>query len=229
MHDPRPIDEATPAAKRKTLGQENRFASQSRSSDRYCELESKHNDRTCRAPHARLDGERAVLEITRAAGCLEDDAAHLVFNGSLGSTDKAFADGLVLQLANVTVGRDAADPQCFGFALAVVQGIEPRDEVEGMLAAQMAAIHIAMMSFARKLKFVETIPQQDSAERTLNKLARTFAAQAEALKRYRTGGEQKVTVQHVTVNEGGQAMVGTVTTRGGGAKRMSGNLIRHCG
>jgi hypothetical protein len=33
----------------------------------------------------------------------------------------------------------------------------------------------------------------------------------EALKRYRTGGEQKVTVQHVMVGEGGQAIVGNVT------------------
>ena len=33
----------------------------------------------------------------------------------------------------------------------------------------------------------------------------------EALKRYRTGGEQKVTVQHVTVSEGGNAIVGNVT------------------
>ncbi len=34
--------------------------------------------------------------------------------------------------------------------------------------------------------------------------------QLEALKRYRTGGEQKVTVQHVTVGEGGQAIVGNI-------------------
>jgi hypothetical protein len=33
----------------------------------------------------------------------------------------------------------------------------------------------------------------------------------EALKRYRTGGEQKVTVQHLSVGEGGQAIVGNVT------------------
>jgi hypothetical protein len=33
----------------------------------------------------------------------------------------------------------------------------------------------------------------------------------EALKRYRTGGEQMVTVQHVNVSEGGQAIVGNVT------------------
>ena len=49
----------------------------------------------------------------------------------------------------------------------------------------------------------------------LNKLARTFASQVEALKKYRPAGEQTIKVQHVTVNDGGQAVVGTVTTGGG--------------
>lgn len=82
-----------------------------------------------------------------------------------------------------------------------------------MLATQMAAVHMEIMTCARRLATAETIPQQDSAERAFNKLARTFAAQMEALKRYRTGGEQKVTVQHVNVAEGGQAIVGNVTQR----------------
>jgi hypothetical protein len=90
-----------------------------------------------------------------------------------------------------------------------------------MLAAQMAAVHNTMMTFARRLNHVENIPQQDSAERAFNKLARTFAAQVEALKRYRTGGQQKVTVEHVTVNAGGQAIVGNVETPGGGAPAKS--------
>src|SRR5713226_9870934 len=95
--------------------------------------------------------------------------------------------------------------------LSVVKGIEPRDQVEAMLGAQMAAVHTATMTFARRLARVENIPQQDSAERAFNKLARTFTTQMEALKRYRTGGEQTVTVQHVNVSEGGQAIVGNVT------------------
>ena len=45
----------------------------------------------------------------------------------------------------------------------------------------------------------------------------------EALKRYRTGGEQKVTVQHVTVNEGGQAVIGNVP---GLSSDERGRLIR---
>ena len=95
--------------------------------------------------------------------------------------------------------------------LAMVRGIGPKDEIEAMMAAQMAAVHMTTMTFARRLAHVDNIPQQDSAERAFNKLARTFAVQVEALKRYRTGGEQKVTVQHVTVNEGGQAIVGSVS------------------
>ena len=35
--------------------------------------------------------------------------------------------------------------------------------------------------------------------------------QMEALKRYRSGADQKVTLQHVSVAEGGQAIVGNVT------------------
>jgi hypothetical protein len=90
-------------------------------------------------------------------------------------------------------------------------GVKPRDQVEAMLAAQMAAVQMLTMTFARRLTNVDNIPQQDSAERAFNKLTRTFTTQIEALKRYRTGGEQKVTVQHVTVGEGGQAIVGNVT------------------
>ena len=90
--------------------------------------------------------------------------------------------------------------------VAVIKGIEPRDQIEAMLAAQMAAVHMASMAFARRLAHVENIPQQDSAERAFNRLTRTFAAQVEGLKRYRSGGEQKMTVQHVHVGESGQAI-----------------------
>ena len=71
---------------------------------------------------------------------------------------------------------------------------------------------MATMAFARRLVYAKNIPQQDSAQNAFNKLARTFAAQVEALKRYRSGGEQKMTVQHVRVAEGGQAIVGNVST-----------------
>jgi len=142
---------------------------------------------------------------------------HLLLMKALGTTESDFIDGLLAQLANAATKGRAVDDRGLNFMLAVVKGIEPRDQVEAMLAAQMAAVHNATMTFARRLAHVDNIPQQDSAERAFNKLARTFAAQVEALKRYRTGGEQTVRVEHVTVNEGGQAIVGNVTHGGRGS------------
>jgi hypothetical protein len=130
---------------------------------------------------------------------------------ALGTVSGDFANGLLRQLLNAASPGREIDEDGFKFMLSVVTGIKPNDQLEAMLAAQMAAVHFATMTFARQLARVETLPQQDSAERAFNKLARTFAAQVEALKRYRTGGEQKVTVQHVSVSEGGQAIVGNVT------------------
>jgi len=130
---------------------------------------------------------------------------------ALASADADFVIGIVSQLANASGrGRDI-DEYGLNFMLSVIKGIEPRDQLEAMLAAQMAAIHVASMTFARRLAHVEDIPNQDSAERAFNKLTRTFAMQMEALKRYRAGAEQKVTLQHVSVAEGGQAIIGNVT------------------
>ncbi len=143
---------------------------------------------------------------------------HILLMEALGATELEFLNGLLRQLANVGSQGKSLDESGLNFMLSVVKGIEPKDQVETMLAAQMAAVHMATMTFARRLNHVETLPQQDSAERAFNKLARTFAAQVEALRRYRTGGEQKVTVEHVTVNEGGQAIVGSVTHGPGGGR-----------
>ena len=135
---------------------------------------------------------------------------------ALGTVDGDFLNGLLTQLCNASSQDQRPDESAINFLLSVVKGAKPKDQFEVMLAAQIAAIHTATMRFTRRLANVETIEEQDSAERALNKLARTYAMQMEALKRYRTGGEQKVTVQHVSVNEGGQAIVGNVNQAAGG-------------
>ena len=168
------------------------------------ELQSEIKPAKLQAPRIRMDGEKMhVVHEDEAAGC-----QHLM--RALGTDSADFMAGVLSQLANaVSPGKDA-DGAAINFALAVISGVEPKDELETMLAMQMVAVHMATMTFTRRLAHVETIAQQDSAERALNRLMRTYVAQMEALKRYRTGGEQKVVVQHVNVNEGGQAIVGTV-------------------
>jgi hypothetical protein len=86
--------------------------------------------------------------------------------------------------------------------LAVIEGVKPRDQTEVMLAAQMAVVHLATMVFGGRLARSESIMQSEVAQRALCKIARTFAAQLEALKRNRCNCEHKVTVEEVKTNLG---------------------------
>lgn len=129
---------------------------------------------------------------------------------TLGSTDRNFINPFLSQLASIGSQGPKVDENGTAFVVSIIKDIKPRDQIEAMLAAQMAAIHNAMMTMTRRLAHVDTLSQQDSAARALNNLARTYSMQMEALKRYRNGGQQKVIVEHVTVNEGGQAIVGHV-------------------
>jgi hypothetical protein len=130
---------------------------------------------------------------------------------ALGTADSDFADALLLQLGFLSTQGNRIDKAQLDFMLAVVKGIKANDQLEAMLAIQMAVIHLRMLQSSELLNRTDTPQQSDSVMNGLNKLARTYTAQMEALKRYRTGGEQKVTVQHVSVAEGGQAIVGNVT------------------
>jgi hypothetical protein len=159
----------------------------------------------------RLKAVKADGRLTLKPDHPDEATGQLLLMEALGTTDLDFSMGLIGQLANAGSKGSEVDVGSVNFMLSFIDGIKPRDQVEAMLAAQMAAVHIATMTFARRLAHVDNIQQQDSAERAFNKLMRTFTTQMEALKRYRTGGEQKVTVQHVTVAEGGQAIVGNVT------------------
>ncbi len=103
------------------------------------------------------------------------------------------------------------------FLLSVIRDIAPRDAVERMLAVQMAATHVATVRAGRWMANSDNLPQVEAHYTGFNKLARTFAVQVEALRKHRTGGEQRVTVQHVTVADGGQASVGNVQTGGRGS------------
>ena len=102
-------------------------------------------------------------------------------------------------------------------ALALLNGIQPQDEIEGMLAVQMIAVHnMVMETMKRAMITDQTSFGMEANVNHATKMLRTFNAQMEALKRYRTGGQQKVTVEHVHVTAGGQAIVGAVSTGGRG-------------
>jgi len=146
------------------------------------------------------------------------------FMEALGTTDMDLQFYLLNQV--IQTFRGCVSSEGFGYdrldefmnnAMALLNGIQPQDEIEGMLAVQMIAVHnMAMETIKRAMITGQTFEGTEGNVTQATKMLRTFTAQMEALKRYRTGGQQKVIVEHVHVNEGGQAIVGVVN-RGEGS------------
>ena len=131
-------------------------------------------------------------------------------------------DALVVQIMQACAG--GLDPAKKGIlgkrlraALAVMKGIEPGDGIEDMAAAQLvAAHHAAMQAYGRAANPDQPFAVWRESLNQANRLSRTFAAMLEALNRHRgKSGQQTVRVEHVTVNDGGQAIVGAVERPGG--------------
>jgi hypothetical protein len=179
-----------------------------------CAAFRKRRDNAAPAVRFKVTSEDNVVEIRNAHPDLAMGGLFLM--QAFGTTNGEFAEGLIKQLADVVGKGKAPNEADLNYIIAMLQGIGPRDETGAMLATQMTAIHCLTMTAARRLGNVENIQQQDSASNMFNKLARTFTSQVEALKKYRSTGEQNIRVQHVNVSEGGQAIVGNVQTGGGG-------------
>lgn len=99
-----------------------------------------------------------------------------------------------------------------GAAFDAMAGFEPRDEVEGMMAAQAVALHNAAMECMRRAMLAEQPFELASRMRKeATSLSRAMVDMAAAIDKRRGKGQQTVRVEHVTVHAGGQAIVGAVT------------------
>lgn len=140
-----------------------------------------------------------------------------------GSDNKDFTDILVAQVAaSLWVEQSDSEQRArqLKAAITAMEGMKPRDELEGMLIAQLIAIHNAAMECCRRAMLGNQTPQgrQENLSQ-VNKLSRTCAALTDALERHRGKGQQRITVEHVNVHAGGQAIVGAVTPRDGSSRR----------
>jgi len=124
-----------------------------------------------------------------------------------GNEHDEIANGLFRQCVKVLKADEASDE--FGgndermFVVAAIAEIKPRDGVERMLAVQMAATHVAMIRAGRSMANAGSLEAIKVHNNAYTKLAQTYAAQMEALRKHRNGGKQTVIVQHVNVKDGG--------------------------
>ena len=130
-------------------------------------------------------------------------------------------DALLADIVQVCAGSDLGDKGAVAKAragIAAMKGIGPDDVIGDMVAAQLVAAHEATIR-CYKLAAVpdQPFPVVQECLSQANKLSRTTAALVEALNRHRgKSGQQTVRVEHVTVKDGGQAVIGPVTAGGEG-------------
>jgi len=178
-----------------------------------CADEGSRTKRRARAKRkgapSRAKQTREIIDISRS----EEQGAAL--RSISGSDDRDFALNLVGQVLAAVWRDGSSSDEGQTATLAVMYELKPRDPSEGMVIGQLIACHNAAMEcYRRAMISDQTFAGWRESLNQANKLSRTYAALMEALDRHRSKGQQRITVEHVTVNAGGQAIVGTVTPGG---------------
>jgi hypothetical protein len=177
-----------------------------------------------------------VGEQRRVFSCHSDDEGHSYrLVDAFGTRSFAFVCSMLEGLAEATSDHSEnfghtpgkSNESAFNATLAVIAGVQPRDEIEAILAAHMAVANITLLELVSRTRQLiagyeyqgNGIKRLDIIGNLASKFMRVYALQVEALAKKRRGGEQNVTVTHVY--SGGQAVVGTVNHGGGGNKKWT--------
>jgi hypothetical protein len=155
-----------------------------------------------KTPDQVTEGERNLVRVTvKAAGSATDETCGpgLSVNSSRQQLRTAFgtqsaeaAEGCFWALVEAArrKGGDLPTEDEINSALALLQGMEPRDEAEAMLVSQMVSIYNVAMDLLAQSQRGHHWKYSESCANLANRLFRTFTAQFEALAKYRRGGQQ---------------------------------------
>jgi FKBP-type peptidyl-prolyl cis-trans isomerase len=127
--------------------------------------------------------------------------------------DIDFVRGFRSHLAEACTHGGLVDDRKLNFVFSAIKLQKPRDPLEVMAVAQAAMQFAANTKVKQDFDDAETPEQRQSAHRAFSQGVRTYMSVLGELKRYQTGGEQRILVQHqqnVSVTKGGQAIVGQV-------------------
>jgi len=164
--------------------------------------------KTTTTPRAKRSRPGSPLEFEKPKMSSVETEERLV--RAVGIRDPDFLSTFINQVVAVGDLGEPSDDHEINFSLSAIEDIVSNQSNGGaakaILAAQYTAVHAAIMRVSRRFTRTSDLQSQDIIGRLLSSLARTSVAQHEALNRAPTG----VTVD-VSVNEGGQAIVGSVT------------------
>jgi hypothetical protein len=187
---------------------------------RNCDEAVKAYESRADRPEAKLERRPGRKGYVRSAVDGDEGALLLRQLHALGTTSIPFLDetlGSLLRVLQDSNGDVSA--KSYNAAIAVFCAVEPQNELEALLAAQMIAANEGALRCAGTVGQSQMINQIEAFGSLANKFMRTFVAQVEALGKLRRGGEQTVKVVHI--HKGGQAVVADTFNQGGGPNAKS--------
>ena len=115
----------------------------------------------------------------------------------------------IMSYCTKTGGKDIeATTQKINAILSTLDSLKPTDNIEHMLISQMLLTNDLIMRYATENASPSNFFESDNInQKKFFQTSKLFIQQLDALGKFRRGGEQKVTVQHVNVSNGGQAVV----------------------
>jgi len=148
-----------------------------------------------KAPTPDLEGHRKRLR-EALGNTLSDEFVDVI----LGKLVEALRPGLYDQLDEATLNA----------ALATIDSMQPRSELQALLAVQIIATGFAGLRFLRQSHRQMTEDYIDVYGGYAIKLLRLQNEMIQTFERYRRGNKQTVEVRHVHIHSGGQGVVGII-------------------
>jgi hypothetical protein len=176
--------------------------------------ESQRPDAAVRPTKDTKAPDQVTTEIATTAEMMEE--TRKLICGASGISGARPAERILSQLARIQIWgqKDADDVENALAALDMMVELKPANIVEAMLTVQMVGVHEAALMFLQRATLEgQTFAGCDANANRATRLLRLFNEQLEAMARLKgKAGQQKVTVEHVHVYQGGQAVVGAVTS-----------------
>jgi hypothetical protein len=167
----------------------------------------------------------AVPKALTIAERLEEDQKFMA--DKLGLDEPELAVALIRQAKQLVAAFGGGDDE-FEIAMPMLFELKPQNLSQALLAVQTAGVHCASLRYLKRAAVFATRNLNSEAVDANMKMAmelmRLSIEQIETMaKLMGKTGQQRVTVEHVNVNHGGQAIVGAVTAPGNGARQEERN------
>lgn len=134
------------------------------------------------------------------------------------TTDSAIAEEIFIKGLNALPGKNAARKA--NIAVQSLADSTPHDAIEARLCMQETTLYSQGMEYLSRADKTDNILHAEFYMKNAIKLLRLHNETIETHSKYHRGGEQRVVVQHVQVNDGGKAIVGgNLAMNGGGENK----------